>query len=116
MEPEEAKEHGLKFDPIVINPKELEIEMPKFKDLSGEDLDAVTKDDSFRAATLALLDGEVTVDEWMDDVADAINRLVDIPWIPEAFEQQVFEWGLQLAGKALHGLLRGGSENSPTAG
>lgn len=118
---EEHDDEGVKaedyaeLEPVHPNPMPDDV-LPEDNDTTAADLDPVTRDESFRRATLLLLEGEITVDEWLDSVADALNRAVDIPWIPEAIEQRIFEYGLRLAGQALHGFLRKGTENSNTNG
>lgn len=85
----------------------------KIDETVPSDFDAATTDDTFRSATLRLLDGQITVQEWLDAAAEVVNERVDIPWVPEPIEGQIFEYGLKLAGRLLHGFLRGGSENAP---
>lgn len=91
-------------------------DLSNIDDTTAADFDPVTTDDAFRGATLRLLDGEITVESWLDAAADAINDKVDIPWVPEMVEAQVFRYVLKLAGKVLHGFLRGGTANAPTDG
>ena len=78
---------------------------------SGQ-LDEVTNDRSFRSATLDLLQGKITVPEWLDVVGDTLNGLIDIPRVPDMAEDILFEKAMDLLGSALHGLLNGGSENA----
>lgn len=107
-----------KIDLRALTPKRIDpmpdLPADEIDTLTPEQLDPVTKDDQFRNATLLLLDGKITVEDWLDAAADAINRQLDIPWLPEAIEQSIFRYSLKMAGKILHGFLRGGSENAPT--
>jgi len=70
----------------------------------------VTNDSSFRSATLGLLQGIITVPEWLDVVGTVLSERVDIPYVPSVAEDIAFEKGLDLLGSALHGLLEDGSE------
>ena len=78
---------------------------------SGQ-LDEVTSDPSFRSATLDLLQGKITVPEWLDVVGGVLNDNVDIPRVPDIAEDMLFQKAMDVLGSALHGLLDGGSENA----
>lgn len=75
-------------------------------------LDEVTNDDDFRQSMAALLHGTVTVPEFIDVVSDVIDGLVNIPWVPAAGEDLLFDKGLEFLANSLHGLLVNGSENA----
>lgn len=77
-------------------------------EIGGDDpeaLDDVTKDKSFRKATAQLLVGEITVPEWEWFARRAINRRVDLPFLTEANERQLFSGAFEVLGTALEGLL-----------
>jgi hypothetical protein len=74
-----------------------------------EGLLLTTADTEFRAATLDLLQGKATTQEWLDAAADVLDALVDISYLPRVGEEMIFDRGLELIAKALHGLLTGGS-------
>jgi hypothetical protein len=114
---EEHEDEGLDpadFSELAYTPPMADL--ASMNDLSAADLDPVTKDATFRSATLLLLDGEITVDEWLDEVAEVINEKVDLPWIPEVIEEKIFNYALGFAAKMLHGFLRDGTVNAPTNG
>jgi hypothetical protein len=68
-------------------------------------LDGVTKDKSFRKATAELLVGAITVPEWEWFARRAINRKVDLPFLIEANERQLFKGAFEVLGTAMEGLL-----------
>jgi hypothetical protein len=71
-----------------------------------------TAETEFRAATLDLLQGKATTQEWLDAAAAVLDALVDVPYLPRVGEEMIFDRGLELIAKALHGLLTGGSANA----
>ena len=70
------------------------------------------EENEFRTATADLLRGKATVEEWLDVAGEALDALVDIPYVPAAGEDFVFDRGLELIAQALHGLLVGSSEGA----
>lgn len=82
--------------------------------LTPAELDPITTNDNFRNVTQQLLEGRITVPDWMEEMAEVVNEKVDIPGVPEALEDSIFRMGLKILGSILHGLLSGGTENSPT--
>lgn len=114
-DPGVTDDHIDELEPTPLSP-EMSDALQNIDNTSAAEMDAVTTDDNFRAATLRLLDGEITVDEWLDEAAEIINDKVDLPWIPEVVEGQVFRYAMKLAGQILHGFLRGGTANAPTDG
>jgi len=70
-----------------------------------EKLDGVTKDKSFRKATAELLVGAIMVPEWEWFARRAINRNVDLPFLTEANERELFTGAFEVLGTALEGLL-----------
>jgi hypothetical protein len=72
--------------------------------------------EDFRDKTLALLQGEATVPEWVDFVGEVIETAIDVPYVPEFGEQMIFDRGLDLAAKTLHGLLVDGSGDGSKSG
>jgi len=70
-----------------------------------ETLDGVTRDKMFRKATAQLLVGEITVPEWEWFARRAINRSVDLPFLTEANERELFSSAFEVLGTALEGLL-----------
>lgn len=74
-------------------------------------LDEVTKDDRFRAAVLDLLQGEITVPEFIGSAEKTLEERVDIPYVPQFGEEIVFDRGLELLASSLHGLLTEGTRN-----
>jgi hypothetical protein len=75
-------------------------------------LDEVTKDDEFHAAVLDLLQGNVTVPEFIDRAGQVLDRTVDLPYVPAVGEDLLFDQGLELIASSLHGLLTEGSKNA----
>jgi hypothetical protein len=70
------------------------------------------QESDFRTATADLLRGNMTVEEWTGVAAEALDRLVDIPYVPAVGEEMVFDRGLSLIAQALHGMLVGSSESA----
>lgn len=88
--------------------------LDNLEDLTPAELDPITTNQDFRTITQQLLEGRVTVPDWLEEVAEVVNKKVDIPGIPEAMEDSIFRMGLKILGSILHGLLSGGTQNSPT--
>lgn len=91
------------------------------KDLFAEMFEAVglaleglllTSSSDFRTATVDLLRGEASVDDWIDVVGESLDALIDIPYVPAIGEEMLFDRGLELIAKSLHGLLVGSSEEA----
>lgn len=91
------------------------------KDLLAEAFEAVglameglllTSSSEFRTATVDLLRGEATVDDWIDVAGEALDAIIDIPYVPAIGEDLLFDRGLELIAKSLHGLLVGSSEDA----
>jgi hypothetical protein len=64
----------------------------------------------FRAATVDLLRGEADVEDFLIVAGDVLDAIVEIPYLPAMGEELIFDRGLELIAKALHGLLVGSSE------
>lgn len=67
-------------------------------------------DKELRDATIDLLSGEQTVPEWIDVVGEVLANVVNVPYVPQVGEDMLFDKGLEIIGKTLHGLLKGGSK------
>jgi len=66
-------------------------------------------DEDFRDATLDLLRGEATAEGWLNVAAEVAGQVVDIPYVPGAAQNLVFDRAFDLLAKALHGLLVDGT-------
>lgn len=69
-------------------------------------------DGDLRKKTLALLQGQATVPEWIDVVSEVLDTVIDIPYVPAFGEELVFDRGLDMIAKSLHGLFVGGSKEA----
>lgn len=64
----------------------------------------------FRQAAVDLLRGESNVEDFLIVAGDVLVVVVEIPYVPAMGEELIFDRGLELIAKALHGLLVGSSE------
>jgi len=64
----------------------------------------------FRQAVVDLLRGESNVEDFLIVAGDVLDAVVEIPYVPAMGEELIFDRGLELIAKALHGLLVGSSE------
>ena len=92
-----------------------QVALDNLDELTPAQLDPITTDETFRSATLDLLEGDISVPEWQDAIAEILNEKIDIPYVPEAFEDSIVRMGMKVVGNMLHGLLKGGSEAASTA-
>ena len=76
-----------------------------------EDLKGVQESSSFRRATLLLLTGEFTVDEWEWHAVRTINRRVDLPYLTEEQEGRILHGAFEAVGYVLENLLRTGGDS-----
>lgn len=79
------------------------------EELRVQDLEGVKKSDKFRNATAKLLAGQYTVDEWQWHAVRTINRRVDIPYLSENREGQIFNGAFEAVGFVLENLIGSGA-------
>lgn len=63
------------------------------------------------AAITDLMNGALTVPEFLGVAGDHLNEAVDIPYVPEFAEDLLFSRGVEWIAKILHGYFKGGSQN-----
>lgn len=81
----------------------------KISDLTPEQMDAVTKGVSFREATAKLMAGSISFVQWEWFASRTLKRRLDLPFVQEAMEKNLFGTAFEVFGAALEGLLAGGS-------
>ncbi|MFB6279114.1 MAG: hypothetical protein ABEK75_06380 [Salinibacter sp.] len=81
----------------------------KISDLTPEQMDAVTKSVSFREATAKLMAGSISFVQWEWFASRTLKRRLDLPFVQEAMEKNLFGTAFEVFGAALEGLLAGGS-------
>lgn len=56
-------------------------------------------------AVLDLMNGRMSVPDFLDVLREELNAQVDLPWVPEWAEDRFFNAGIDWMAKALHGFL-----------
>mgnify|MGYP006896950870 CR=1 FL=1 len=63
-------------------------------------------DSDLAEATIDLLSGEATTDEWIEVAKEALDATVNIPYVPAFGEDIIFDRGVDILATALEGLLK----------